>query len=134
MTLTRTYEFAASHRLHSDQLSEQENLDLFGKCNRVAGHGHNYVLEVTVEGQPDSTSGMLCNLDELDARVNSRVVDRYDHRNLNVDIPELAGKVPTSEVVAEAIFKKLDGQLPARLKRIRLFETARSCFEVESRE
>lgn len=132
LSLTRTYEFAASHRLHSEALSQEENLRLFGKCNNPAGHGHNYVLEVTVAGEPDPATGMLASLEEIDAAVNVRVVDRYDHRNLNVDLPEFAGKNTTSEVVAQEIFRALDGHLPAKLARVRLYETARNVFEVEA--
>lgn len=130
ITLTRIYEFAASHRLHAPGLSDAENLRLFGKCNHVHGHGHNYVLEVTVTGEPDAETGFLCSLEDLDQAVHALVVDRYDHRNLNLDIEELKGLNPTSEVVARAIFQQLDGKLPTRLYRVRLHETARNVFEV----
>jgi 6-pyruvoyltetrahydropterin/6-carboxytetrahydropterin synthase len=130
MTLTRSYEFAASHRLDSPLLSHQENLDLFGKCNNPAGHGHNYVLEVSVSGVPDATSGMILNLTDLDEVVSELVVDRYDHKNLNVDIPEFQGRVTTSEVVALEIFSRLQSKLPGKLQRVRLHETARNIFEV----
>lgn len=130
VTLTRTYEFAASHRLHSGALGSQRNLDLYGKCNNPAGHGHNYVLEVTVGGQPNPETGFLCDLDALDRAVHRLVVDRYDHKNLDVDVPELLGTITTSENVAGAIFRALDGHLPAELRRIRLWETARNLFEV----
>lgn len=130
MTLTRTYEFAAAHRLQADALSETENLDLYGKCNNPAGHGHNYVLEVTVEGRPDATTGMMVDLGALDQVVHAEVVDRYDHKNLNCDLPEFAGKVTTSEVVAQMIWDRLDGTVPGNLHRVRLWETARNAFEV----
>jgi 6-pyruvoyltetrahydropterin/6-carboxytetrahydropterin synthase len=130
MTLTRSFEFAASHRLHVPQLSEAENIDMFGKCNNPAGHGHNYVVDVTVSGEPDPRTGMIVDLAALDAAVNELVVDRYDHKHLNVDLPEFADKAPTSEVIAEEIFRRLDGKLPAQLFRVRLHETARSYFEV----
>ncbi len=130
MTLTRVYEFAASHRLHSELLSAEENIELFGKCNNPAGHGHNYLLEVTVEGQPDEATGMMVDLGTLDQTVHAEVVDRYDHKNLNEDIPEFAGKNTTSEVVAAEIFARLQGKVPSKLHRIRLHETARNIFEV----
>jgi len=130
MTLTRSYEFAASHRLHSDKLSPAENLDVFGKCNNPAGHGHNYVLEVTVSGEPDARTGMMVDLEALDAAVQDLVVDRYDHKNFNCDLPEFAGLNPTSEVVAQKIWERLNGALPASLYRIRLHETARNIFEI----
>ena len=132
MTLTRTYEFAASHRLHVSALSAEENVALFGKCNNPAGHGHNYVLEVTVEGEPDARTGMMAPLEEIDRRVEELVVDRYDHKNLNEDLPEFRDVVPTSEVFVAEIFRRLDGQLPAKLRRVRLLETARNIFEVEA--
>lgn len=129
-TLTRIYEFAASHRLHVPELSEEENLRLFGKCNRENGHGHNYVLEVTVTGDIQPETGMMVDIAALDMVVEELVVDRYDHHNLDLDIPELRGKNTTSEVVAQAIFDQLRGNIPAELVRVRLFETARNMFEV----
>jgi 6-pyruvoyltetrahydropterin/6-carboxytetrahydropterin synthase len=130
MTLTRVYEFAASHRLHVPQMSDEENIELFGKCNNAAGHGHNYLLEVTVEGEPDPKTGMMADLSAIDKVVEDLVVDRYDHKHLNVDIPEFQNIAPTSEVIAQEIFRRLDGKLPANLSRIRLHETARNIFEV----
>ncbi|HEY0866876.1 MAG TPA: 6-carboxytetrahydropterin synthase [Fimbriimonas sp.] len=132
VTVTRVYEFAASHRLHSSKLTHEENLELYGKCNNPAGHGHNYVLEVTVSGEPDERTGFLCDLGELDRQVNDRVVDRYDHRNLNEDLPEFKGVPTTSEILVLEVFRRLDGQLPAKLQRVRLWETARSSFEVSA--
>lgn len=131
MTLTRVFEFAAAHRLDSRELTEEENLALYGKCNNPAGHGHNYVLEVTVEGKPDPRTGMMLDLGELDRTVERLVVDRYDHRNLDVDIPEFQGRITTSEVVAEEIFRRLKAEIPS-LSRIRLHETARNIFEVSA--
>lgn len=130
LTLTRTYEFAAAHRLDAPSLSPDRNFELFGKCNNAAGHGHNYMLEVTVGGTPDAASGMLCSLKELDARIEELVVDRYDHKNLNEDLPEFAGKSTSSENVVLEIFERLDGKLPAELRKVRLSETARNLFEV----
>lgn len=132
LTVTRVYEFAASHRLSVPQLSEDENRKLFGKCTNPHGHGHNYVLEVTVTGPQDPVTGFVCDLDKLDAIVEKEIVDRYDHHNLDLDIPELSGQNTTSEVVATAIFDRLVGVLPWTLKRVRLFETARNVFEVSA--
>lgn len=131
MTLTRIYEFAASHRLHVPSMSNDENLELFGKCNNPAGHGHNYLVEVTVEGEPDPRTGMMVDLGALDEAVGALVVDLYDHKNLNVDLPEFQGRPTTSEVVAAEIFARLDGKVPGRLARVRLHETARNVFEVD---
>ncbi|MBI1757107.1 MAG: 6-carboxytetrahydropterin synthase [Fimbriimonas ginsengisoli] len=130
ITLTRVYEFAASHRLHAPGLSEKENLELYGKCNNPAGHGHNYLLEVTVSAKTDPRTGMSVDLNELDQSVSEQVVERYDHRNLSEDLPEFAGKPATSEVVAMEIFERLKGRVPGELIRIRLHETARNIFEV----
>jgi 6-pyruvoyltetrahydropterin/6-carboxytetrahydropterin synthase len=131
MTLTRSYEFAASHRLHVPDMTEEENVALFGKCNNAAGHGHNYILEVTVTGEPDARSGMMIDLGTLDAIVEAEVVDRYDHKNLNCDLPEFAGRITTTEIVVQEIFVRLRKKIPLQLKRIKLWETARNAFEVE---
>lgn len=132
LSLTRTYEFAAAHRLDVPSLSHEENLELFGKCNNPAGHGHNYVLEVTVSGPPDPRTGMTVDIGELDAAVEREVVGRYDHKNLNEDIEEFQGRPTTSELVAAEIFARLDGKVPGQLVRVRLFETARNMFEVSA--
>ena len=131
-TLTRTYEFAASHRLDSPVLTHEQNLDIFGKCNNPAGHGHNYLLEVSVSGEPDPLTGMIVNLTDLDLIVNREVVDRYDHKNLNVDIPEFEGRITTSDVVVMEIFDRLKSAVPGKLHRVRLHETARNIFEVSA--
>jgi 6-pyruvoyltetrahydropterin/6-carboxytetrahydropterin synthase len=131
VTLTRSYEFAASHRLHAPGLSDAENLETFGKCNNPRGHGHNYVLEVEVTGEPDPVTGMIVDLGELDRVVEDEILSRYDHKSLNDDVPELVGTNPTSEVVALAIFDRLRGRIPGRLNAVRLYETARSAFEVK---
>src|SRR5882672_3395652 len=124
--LTRKIEFAASHIYHNPNFSAEENRRIFGKCNNPAGHGHNYTLEVTVEGEPDPRTGMMVDLGLLDQTVEELVVDRYDHKHLNEDIPEFKDRTPTSEVIAEEIFRRLDGKLPAQLYRVRLHETARN--------
>jgi len=132
MTLTRTYEFSASHRLHAPHLPEEENERLFGKCGNPAGHGHNYVLEVTVSGKTDPETGMMADLMAVDAAVSQLVVDRYDHKNFNEDLPEFKGKITTTETVVQQIWDTLSGHLPAKLERVRLFETPKSSFEVSA--
>ncbi|HLK15763.1 MAG TPA: 6-carboxytetrahydropterin synthase [Fimbriimonadaceae bacterium] len=132
LSLTRSYEFAASHRLQVPGMTEEENTALFGKCNNPAGHGHNYVVEVTVTGHVNPKTGMMVDLAELDNRINDLVVDRYDHKNLDVDLPEFKGKVSTSEALAVEIFGRLNGKIPATLEAVRLFETGRSSFEVRA--
>lgn len=130
ITLTRIYEFAASHRLNAPNLDESENVRLFGKCNRIHGHGHNYILEVTVNATPDPATGFGVSVDEVDLVVNREIVDRYDHYNLDIDVPELQGLNTTSEVVAQVIFNRLQNTVPGQLVRVRLHETARNVFEV----
>src|SRR5947207_14369609 len=102
--LTRRYIFSASHRLHSDALSEQQNCALYGKCNNPHGHGHNYTVEVTVSGQVDPKTGMVCNLADLDGFTQAQVIEHFDHMNLNL-VPELANEVPTTERLCVAIFE-----------------------------
>ncbi|MCC6403042.1 MAG: 6-carboxytetrahydropterin synthase [Fimbriimonadaceae bacterium] len=132
VTITRSYEFATSHRLYVPSLSEAENESLFGKCCRASGHGHNYVVEVSVSGEVDALSGMSVDLGELDAVVEREILDRYDHRNLNTDVDDLAGLNPTSEVVALAIFDRLKPVVPGRLVKVVLWETSRNGFEVSA--
>ena len=131
MRSTRVYEFAASHRLHSEHLSDEENVELFGKCNYANGHGHNYILEITVEGPLDARSARVIDPETLDEIVNREVVDRYDHRHFNYDIPEFKDLVPSTEVVTKVIWERLIGVIPppARLASVLIRETARNIFE-----
>jgi 6-pyruvoyltetrahydropterin/6-carboxytetrahydropterin synthase len=133
VTLTRRYRFCASHRLHVPALSDEQNRALFGKCNNPYGHGHDYVLDITIEGQPDA-SGQLARRAELDRCIQSRILDRFDHRNLNTEIAELNGRVPTTENVADVVREILDRDWPltARLHKVRLAETDRNIFELET--
>lgn len=136
MTLTKTYEFAASHRLHLPALSQAENDELFGKCNNPAGHGHNYIVEVTVAGDPDPRTGFVADLGKLDLLVEREILNRYDHKNLSLDLPEFADKNATTEVLALEIFRRLDPKTKqetgANLEKILVRETARSSFSVSS--
>jgi len=135
MTLTRRYRFAASHRLNTDALSPEENARLYGKCNYPFGHGHDYVLDVTVAGPVDA-SGQIVNREALDALVAERVLSRVDHRNLNCDVAELQGRVPTTENLSSAIERMLVSgwTLPAALAGVRISETARNTFELTTPE
>ncbi len=127
--LTRRYLFSASHRLHYDGLSPAENLATYGKCNNPHGHGHNYALEVTVSGQVDPLTGMVCNLSELDRSVQMGILDRFDHENLNVR-QEFTAIVPTSENLSEVIFNILSQSFTAaHLEKVRLEETMMNSFE-----
>jgi 6-pyruvoyltetrahydropterin/6-carboxytetrahydropterin synthase len=127
--LTRRYLISASHRLHSDEMSERENADVYGKCNNPYGHGHNYMIEVTVSGPIDDQTGMVCDLVDLDDFVRSEVVERFDHQNLNL-LPEFAKQVPTTERLCMAIYEIVNrGFKAAHLEKIRIEETMMNSFE-----
>lgn len=134
MKLTRRYRFSASHRLDTPRLTAEENRRLYGKCNNPYGHGHDYVLEVTVEGSPDD-SGQVVHRDALDALVRERVLAHVDHRDLNSEVAELAGTVPTTENLAAAIERTLlkKWTIAPRLSKIRISETDRNIFELENK-
>jgi 6-pyruvoyltetrahydropterin/6-carboxytetrahydropterin synthase len=127
--LTRRYRFSSSHRLHSAEMSAEENVRTYGKCNNPHGHGHNYTLEVTVSGQVDPATGMVCNLVDLDGFVEREVLDRYHLENLNT-LKEFAQHVPTTENLSIDIFEILQrGFDKAHLERVRLEETMMNSFE-----
>jgi 6-pyruvoyltetrahydropterin/6-carboxytetrahydropterin synthase len=129
--VTRIYEFSASHRLHSAWLTDEENVRLFGKCNNPHGHGHNYVLEVTVRGEPGD-SGELVPAEAFDRIVRGAVVDRWDHKNLNLDLPEFAGVNPTAEEITRIAWRELQPRFQAegiRIYRVKLRETGRNHVE-----
>lgn len=127
--LNRRYRFSASHRLHSGEMSEEENRATYGKCNNPHGHGHNYTVELTVSGPVDGRTGMVCNLVDLDAFVEMEVLDRYNLRNLNT-MQEFAQIVPTTENLCVEIFEILQrGFSHAHLERVKLEETMMNSFE-----
>ena len=127
--LTRRYMFSASHRLHSQSMSEAENAATYGKCNNPYGHGHNYHLEVTVSGPVDLQTGMVCNLVDLDGFVASEILDRFGHQNLNT-LPEFADEVPTTENLCVTIYDILRrGFRHAHLEKVRMEETMMNSFE-----
>jgi 6-pyruvoyltetrahydropterin/6-carboxytetrahydropterin synthase len=125
----RRYVLSASHRLHSDALTAEENRAAYGKCNNPYGHGHNYVIEVLAGGQVDPETGMVINLAALDEVVRTRVIERFDHTNLNLD-EMFTQQVPTTENLCRAVYKLLDGSLaPAELSLVRVEETENNFFE-----
>jgi 6-pyruvoyltetrahydropterin/6-carboxytetrahydropterin synthase len=129
--LSRRFRFSASHRLHSDQMSDAENRATYGKCNNPHGHGHNYVLEVTVSGRVDR-NGMVCNLVDLDECVHREVVTRFDLENLNTR-EEFSNSVPTTENLCTVIYQILKREFTqAHLERVRLEETMMNAFEITS--
>ncbi len=129
LTLHRRYSFAASHRLHTTKLSDEENVRVYGKCNNPYGHGHNYVVEVAVSGPVNPETGMIANLSELDPYVQREVLDAFDHAYLNEQIPVFANVVPTTENVCREIFRRLERFPGARLEGIRIEETSLNSFE-----
>ena len=138
--VTRRYEFPASHRLHSAQLSDERNRQLYGKCNNPYGHGHNYVLEVSARGPLDA-SGRAVDTARLDDLVRQQVLRPFGHRNLNEDVKSFARVVPTSENLAVEICRRLKENWAAafpgawpRLETVRIAETARNIFEVKANE
>jgi 6-pyruvoyltetrahydropterin/6-carboxytetrahydropterin synthase len=127
--LNRRYMFSAAHRLHSDRFSEAENRELYGKCNNPYGHGHNYIIEVSVSGQVDPKTGMVCNLVDIDECVRAQVLNRYDHQNLNL-LPEFKDIVPTTENLCIEIYEILKREFhQAHLERVKIEETMMNSFE-----
>ncbi|MBM3773776.1 MAG: 6-pyruvoyl tetrahydrobiopterin synthase [Acidobacteria bacterium] len=137
--LTRRYRFCASHRLHAPGLSESENRALYGKCNHPFGHGHNYVLDVSVRGPVDPDTGLAVELEALDRLVGRNILEAIDHRNLNAEVEAFREAVPTSENLGLEIYRRLSSgwgsafppNRPA-LEKIRIAETEKNIFEISS--
>lgn len=133
--LTRRATFSAAHRLWSNQLSDEDNYSVYEKCATPNGHGHNYVLEVTVKGIPDSRTGMVMNLTELKRITNEQVINWVDHKHLNYDVPWLEGVIPTAELLVVAFWKRLERGFPAdMLYEVKLHETENNvaCYRGEA--
>jgi 6-pyruvoyltetrahydropterin/6-carboxytetrahydropterin synthase len=130
VTITDRFEFAAAHRLHVDQLSDNENRSVFGRCNNPSGHGHNYRLEVAVSTEiPRDGTPRRFSLPAMQAIVAERVLDRFDHKHLNLDTSEFAARNPTVENLAETCFQLLDSPIEdagARLERVTVWETEKT--------
>jgi len=121
--LTRKAEFSAAHYYWNDAWSQQENEKVFGKCANRNGHGHNYTLEVTVAGEIDPVSGFVVDLKALKDVIEREVIQVYDHRHLNLEVPEFRTLIPTTENIAIAIWRRLEKKIAgARLQRIRVYE------------
>jgi 6-pyruvoyltetrahydropterin/6-carboxytetrahydropterin synthase len=126
MLITRKVEFSSSHMCRRADLSEEENRRIYGLSANPNGHGHNYVLEVSLEGEPDPVTGMVLDLKELKDILNRYVVDIYDHRFLNYEVPPFDKVVPTTENIARDIWQRLEPHLSngrGRLRAIRVYET-----------
>jgi 6-pyruvoyltetrahydropterin/6-carboxytetrahydropterin synthase len=127
--LTRRYWFSASHRLHCEQMSDGENEKVYGKCNNPHGHGHNYAVEITVAGQVDPQTGMVCNLVDLDQFVDRNILEHFGHENLNT-LPDFKGVVPTTENLCVRIYEILEREFrSARVEKVRIEETMLNSFE-----
>ena len=128
--LTQSFEFSASHRLFRPDFTDQQNLQVFGKCSNPAGHGHNYVLEVTVRGKPEGQAGTVLDVGSLDKLVKSHVIDDFDHKNLNLECPEFASMNPTVENIALVIWNRLHLRFDrCKLHSVRVWETPKTCAE-----
>lgn len=126
---SRRYRLSASHRLHTDAFTEDRNYAVYGKCSNPHGHGHNYVIEVTVGGKVNPETGMVCDMVELDSCVRKEVVDRFDHANLNLD-PLFQHRVPTTENLCLEVYRLLATAFDkAELVRVRVEETSKNSFE-----
>jgi 6-pyruvoyltetrahydropterin/6-carboxytetrahydropterin synthase len=127
--LTRRYKFSASHRLHCESMSEEENRRVYGKCNNPFGHGHNYVLEVTVSGAPAADTGMICNLADLDRFVNGEIIEQYHDGNLNC-MEQFRNIVPTTENLCVELHRLLQQKFSeAKVEKVRIQETMMNSFE-----
>jgi len=141
MVLTKRYPFSASHRLHSDRLSEDDNWRVYGKCNNPFGHGHNYWLEVAVTGDIDPITGLMTGREKLDEVVGEEILTRVSHRNLSEEVGELKGLVPTTENVVSVFAAILQNAWPRyfdakqlKFARIRVYETRNNVFEIDANE
>ena len=132
VTVTRLVRFNAAHRVHNPTLSDEENSRLFGACNNPNGHGHNYILEVSVTGEPDPVSGYVIDLSEVKRLVVSEFVGHVDHKHLNLDVPFMVGINPTTENIVLACWRRIEPALrPRRLTRLRLWETENNYVEYQ---
>ncbi|MFK7769434.1 MAG: 6-pyruvoyl tetrahydropterin synthase family protein [Mariniblastus sp.] len=128
--LTQQFEFSAAHRLHCNELSDEANRELFGKCNNLEGHGHNYVIEVTLSNEVDSDRGQVIALERFESTVKRLIIDRLDHKHLNRDTEYFSKTNPSVENIAIAIYGWLDGQFEnAKLERVKVFETPKTWAE-----
>jgi len=140
VSVTRRYHFSASHRLHSPSLSDTENAALFGKCNNPFGHGHNYILSVTVTGEIDERTGLLVSVRKLDALLHDKVLNQFSHCNLNTDVADFTDLIPTTENIAAVIAGRLQkfwaqylNGRRVHLQRVHILETKKNGFEIVMR-
>jgi 6-pyruvoyltetrahydropterin/6-carboxytetrahydropterin synthase len=134
VSITRIVRFNAAHRVYNPSLSDEENQRLFGKCNNPNWHGHNYTLEVTVEGEVEAKTGFVVNLADIKKTVEREIVDVIDHKNLNLDVPFMSGTIPSTENLVLACWRILAPAVaPARLSKLKLWETENQYVEYDGR-
>ena len=130
VTVTRRLHFSAAHRVHNPAMSDEENRRTFGKCNNPNWHGHNYILDVSVLGDVDAKTGYVIDLSRIKEIVTERVIDKVDHRNLNLEVDFLSGVIPTTENLVVAIWRELEPAMrPAKLSKLVLWETVNNYVE-----
>jgi len=130
--LTRRERFNAAHRLFKKEWSDEKNFEVFGKCSNPNWHGHNYVLFVTIKGEPNPETGFVINIKQLSNIIKKNVIDLIDHKNLNIDVPFMQGKIPTSENIAIAVWEQIEAevnQLNAHLHCVKVVETENNSVE-----
>ncbi len=126
--LSRRYHFSASHRLHTEAYDAAQNKAVFGKCNNPHGHGHNYTVQVTLSGQVDPATGMVCDLGELDTFAQTNLLAQFDHANLNT-LGCFANKVSTTENLSIEIYRIFQGFTAAHLEQVHIEETSNNSFD-----
>lgn len=130
--LTRKFEFSASHRIYDPSLSNEDNYKLFGKCSNPNGHGHNYVLEVTVSGEINPGTGYIIDIKDIKTIVNREIIDKVDHKNLNIDVEFMSGVIPTTENIVFKFWKVIVDKINSdnrKLYSLKLFETPNNSVE-----
>lgn len=128
--ITRKEHFSASHRLYNPSWSDEKNAEVFGKCNNPHGHGHNYDIEVTVAGEPPAETGMVMDLKRLSDIIQAEIVDKVDHKHMNLDVDFLQGMIPTAENMARAFWKILEAKIDeGKLVSIKLYESENNFVE-----
>lgn len=130
--VTRRERFNAAHKLHIPTWSDEKNMEVFGKCSNPNWHGHNYELYVTVKGNPDPVTGFVMDLKRLSVLIKEKVINKLDHKNINLDVDFMSGKMPSTEVLAQAIWEQLANEISAaggHLHSIKLYETENNFVE-----
>jgi len=129
MTFNRVHQFSCAHRLHTDKMSEEENMEIYDKCNNLNGHGHDYTLEVSVRGVPDSETGMIIPLNEFDQKVRN-VISKIDYKHLDKEVEFFQSNLSSGEIIIQYLWRELDQQFKENfLYHLKLWETNNNYFE-----